>query len=113
MAGEPKRRSATESKRLDGSRSYVSDIWAIEKPASSWPRESEAGLSRRGGRPARPGLRAPLDALVARVRGRGAGGEPGRRGMTESKRLDGSRPYVSDLWDIERPAASWPEPARG
>ena len=113
MDGEPKRRSVTESRRQDGSRPCVSDIWDIERPAASWPRESEAGFLRRGSRPARPGLWAPLDALVARVRGRGAGGKPGRRGMTESRRLDGSRPYVSDIWDIERPAASWPEPARG
>ena len=88
MDGEPRRRSVTESKRQPGSRSYVSDLWDIERPAASWPRESEAAFSRCGGSPARPGLRALLGALVARARGRGAGGELGRRGMTTgSKRL--------------------------
>ena len=38
MFREPKRKSATESRRLDGSRPYVSDIWDIEKPATSWPK---------------------------------------------------------------------------
>lgn len=30
-------KSATERRRLDGSRSYVADIWEIEKPATSRP----------------------------------------------------------------------------
>ena len=38
MASEDKRKSATESRRLPGSRPYVSDIWDIEKPATSWPK---------------------------------------------------------------------------
>ena len=37
MDSKPERKSATESRRLPGSRSYVSDLWDIEKPATSWP----------------------------------------------------------------------------
>ena len=42
MVNKTERKSATESRRLEGSRPYVSDIWDIEKPASSWPPRKRA-----------------------------------------------------------------------
>ena len=38
MAGKDKRKEAKEGRVLPGSRPYVSDLWDIEKPATSWPK---------------------------------------------------------------------------
>ena len=38
MASENKRKEAKEGRVVAGSRPYVSDLWDIEKPATSWPK---------------------------------------------------------------------------